>query len=344
MRQLIKHGIYKHFKGNFYAVVGIARSFKLPEGSTQLKYINTEITKPFQNAVDCTTEELSYVPIYTTPKGEYWQEEKEEDVVIYVNLYASEKWQIGTLFARPLEEFLSETDHEKYPNVKQKYRFEEVITEQTDTCRFCGGELHKAVEKRDFARYDCNNCLSRLVVKSNSVEKTINWLRGQSGKIIFIFPYMEKEVKEYTDSIDKDCKFIDIEKFKYEEKTELQDVDYPNKLIKYIKDNINDVPYIFIPLNVKIMELINKVGLEYYLFYPATVERDSMISTLSIINSDFEYNSDEYKQFKKDVTKAYDFSMKIYTNDKNNKGVIDFDGYSTICTHLLRFFSDCYES
>lgn len=42
-----------------------------------------------------------------------------EKYVIYRGLYGNKE-----LYIRPYDMFLSEIDHQKYPNVKQKYRFE----------------------------------------------------------------------------------------------------------------------------------------------------------------------------------------------------------------------------
>ena len=45
--------------------------------------------------------------------------ETNKKVVIYRGLYGE-----NTLYVRDYDMFLSEVDHEKYPDIKQKYRFE----------------------------------------------------------------------------------------------------------------------------------------------------------------------------------------------------------------------------
>ncbi|MBP5647809.1 DUF1653 domain-containing protein [Candidatus Saccharibacteria bacterium] len=71
-REVKIHGIYRHFKGNFYLVEDIA-----------------------------------------------YHSETQEKMVIYRALYGNNK-----LWCRPYNMFLEKVDHQKYPNVKQKYRFE----------------------------------------------------------------------------------------------------------------------------------------------------------------------------------------------------------------------------
>lgn len=66
--------------------------------------------------------------IYKHFKGDYMyvigvgkHTETMEDVVVYTHK--------GKIWVRPVDMFLGEVDHEKYPDVKQKYRFEEVDKE-----------------------------------------------------------------------------------------------------------------------------------------------------------------------------------------------------------------------
>ena len=51
--------------------------------------------------------------------------ETKELLMIYKPLYEVDCLQGQDYAARPLDMFMSEVDHEKYPNIKQKYRFEE---------------------------------------------------------------------------------------------------------------------------------------------------------------------------------------------------------------------------
>ena len=75
MRIVKEGGKYRHFKGNIYEVVAIAKD----------------------------SEDLSLKVVYKH-NNEYW--------------------------VRPYDMFISEVDHKKYPEVKQKYRFEKIKEEK----------------------------------------------------------------------------------------------------------------------------------------------------------------------------------------------------------------------
>ena len=89
MNKVVIHGIYKHFKGDYYLVVDVAK-----HSETKEEYV-----------------------VYRALYGDDAEDLKE--CVVYRALYGENK-----LFIRDKEMFLSEVDHVKYPDVKQKYRFQ----------------------------------------------------------------------------------------------------------------------------------------------------------------------------------------------------------------------------
>ena len=59
-----------------------------------------------------------------------------ESVVVYQALYPEGKSLIYKLYVRPYKDFISEVDHEKYPNIRQKYRFELIGIRELECERF----------------------------------------------------------------------------------------------------------------------------------------------------------------------------------------------------------------
>lgn len=70
--------------------------------------------------------ELKINRVYKHFKGDYYlvvdvanHSETQERYVVYRKLYGD-----GSLWIRPMDMFLSEVDRQRYPDAKQKYRFE----------------------------------------------------------------------------------------------------------------------------------------------------------------------------------------------------------------------------
>lgn len=85
-----------------------------------IKYNRGDIVQHFKREMLSDEERKTKKYLYEIV-GVATHSESREPMMIYKALYDD-----GGMFARPLEMFLSEVDHEKYPDIKQKYRFEKV--------------------------------------------------------------------------------------------------------------------------------------------------------------------------------------------------------------------------
>lgn len=121
MRELKYPAIYKHFKGKYYATMGTSKPIKCCDLINACKFKNIDPISLIKMRFTHTEIEED-ITIFELDNKWYHLEEDSEDILV---LYKSLHTCYGS-YARPYEMFLSEVDREKYPNVEQKYRLEEV--------------------------------------------------------------------------------------------------------------------------------------------------------------------------------------------------------------------------
>ncbi len=106
--------------------------------------------------------------------------ETQERYVVYQALYGSYKSYI-----RPYDMFISEVDHDKYPNVSQKYRFElaENLDEQTAFAKPDKDETKAAMSDiKEMDKEGVNPYLMEFFDKDSSQDK-IEYLNSIKSKI-----------------------------------------------------------------------------------------------------------------------------------------------------------------
>ena len=121
--------------------------------------------------------------------GEATNTETKETMALYTAIYTDKSKSVtfGQQFVRPLDMFLSEVDRkkypkEKYPEIKQKYRF----------------ELYQSVE-------DAMSLPNHDINSAQYAKHALNYVYGKTGmckaKVSSIYGVMKNPLREYTDEL-----------------------------------------------------------------------------------------------------------------------------------------------
>lgn len=122
-RELFYPAIYKHFKHDehgilnnyMYAVIGVSKPLSLKDFPDDIYKRDKYSPMSIHNTEIDDEDAIYYI-------NNQWCHSKEwcsDELALYKSLYDN-----NITYARPIDMFLSEVDKEKYPNIKQKYRFE----------------------------------------------------------------------------------------------------------------------------------------------------------------------------------------------------------------------------
>lgn len=116
--------IYKHFKGKYYATMGLSKAIDDIENICEIYGKENLIqNRNKYKLVIRHTEREEDIYVYRDSDGNFYHKKEEDtnDLVLYKTLYDD-----TGIFARPLDMFLEKVDTDKYVNSIQEYRFEEV--------------------------------------------------------------------------------------------------------------------------------------------------------------------------------------------------------------------------
>ena len=178
-RKLIVPGIYRHFKNKYYVTMGI---IKPVEG----EIIHELIGKPNVITFEAEHTETGDIILIVRHKKIFYISNKyvKDTVVLYKSLYDDH-----IPYIRPLTMFTSEVDRKKYPNVKQKYRFEYTGGIQLKNIDLSNATLDElfdeVIEKNEECKYALTNLIELIkcnvnkeYLKEHYIEKILDQLQA----------------------------------------------------------------------------------------------------------------------------------------------------------------------